>query len=382
VSGPVVFWVQHLLGVGHQQRSAAIARSCAEAGLDVIYVSGGMPVKDLDLRGCDFRQLPACRTADASFSGLVDAMGEPVGEAFLAARGQMLSDLLRRVRPSVFVTETYPFGRKPFGTELDPALVVAGETGVCVASVRDILVRKPDPAKYRRSADIAEKSYKAVLVHEPDGLDGFDRSYPYAGRISSLLRRTGYVTGTSPDPVADEGPGKGEVLISGGGSAVALPLYRAAVRAGREKGPGGPPWRILVGAGVNDATFDALAAEAGPGLVVERARPDFTAMLTRARLSVSLAGYNTVTECLQAGIRMVLAPFAEAGETEQADRAAALQRAGRATVLPLDGMDAANLTTAIGKALAGPAPDIPADWFSGAQRSAEIIAALARNAGD
>ena len=382
MSGPVVFWVQHLLGVGHQRRSAAIARACADAGLEVVYVSGGLPVRDLDLRGCDFWQLPPCRSADAAFSGLVDAAGAPVGEGFMAERARKLCGILRRVRPAVFVTETYPFGRKPFAAELDPALAIAGESGTCVASVRDILVRKPDPEKYRRSAGIAERFYKAVLVHEPAGLDGFERSYPFAARIAPLLHRTGYVAETPVSIPANGDAGAGEVLVSGGGSAVALPLFRAAIEARTKAGADGPAWRILVGAGVGDSDFRTLADRARPGLVVERARPDFTAMLGRARLSVSLAGYNTVVESLQAGARMVLAPFASGGETEQADRAAALQHAGRARVLPLDGLTGDSLAATVGEALVGPTPAIPAGWFAGAERSAEIIARLAARPGD
>lgn len=382
MNGPVMFWVQHLLGVGHQRRSAAIARACADAGLEVVYVSGGLPVPDLDLRDCDLRQLPPCRSADAVFSGLVDEDGSPAGEKFMAERTRLLCETVRQVRPAVFVTETYPFGRKPFAAELDPALAIAGESGICVASVRDILVRKPDPEKYRRSAEIAERAYGAVLVHEPAGLGGFERSYPFAARIAPLLQRTGYVAETPlSDPTGDDA-GAGEVLVSGGGSAVALPLFRAAIAARAITGSDGPTWRILVGAGVGENDFRALADRAGPGLFIERARPDFTAMLGRARLSVSLAGYNTVVESLQAGTRMVLAPFASGGETEQADRAAGLQRAGRATVLPLDGLTADMLAAAVAAALDGPPPAVPADWFAGADRSAEIIARLASRPGD
>lgn len=382
MSGPVMFWVQHLLGVGHQRRSAAIARACADAGLEVIYISGGLPVRDLDLRGCDFRQLPPCRSADAAFSGLVDEAGAPVDEGFMAERTRQLSETVRQVRPAVFVTETYPFGRKPFAAELDPALAIAGESGICVASVRDILVRKPDPEKYRRSAEIADRAYRAVLVHEPAGLDGFERSYPFAARIAPMLHRTGYVAETPVSATSGSDSGAGEVLVSGGGSAVALPLFRAAIAAQARTGVGGPTWRILVGAGVDESEFRALANRAGAGLIIERARPDFTAMLGRARLSVSLAGYNTVVESLQAGTRMVLAPFAGGGETEQADRAAALQRAGRARVLPLDYLSSDMLAATVAEAIEEPPPVVPDGWFDGADKSAEIIARLALRKGD
>src|SRR5262245_37790331 len=40
--GPVMIYVQHLLGIGHQRRAAAIARALCKRALPVCYVSGGM----------------------------------------------------------------------------------------------------------------------------------------------------------------------------------------------------------------------------------------------------------------------------------------------------------------------------------------------------
>ena len=61
----VMLYVQHLLGIGHLQRSAIVARACADAGLDVVLVSGGYPVPDLPLGEARFEQLPPC-VADRS----------------------------------------------------------------------------------------------------------------------------------------------------------------------------------------------------------------------------------------------------------------------------------------------------------------------------
>ena len=47
--------------------------------------------------------------------------------------------------------------------------------------------------------------------------------------------------------------------------------------------------RCLVGFGVDQDAFDALAVLAGTGIVVERGRPDFTALVTNAALSITAA---------------------------------------------------------------------------------------------
>ena len=43
----VLFHVQHLLGIGHLRRAAALAKACAGHGLEVTVASGGGAIDDL-----------------------------------------------------------------------------------------------------------------------------------------------------------------------------------------------------------------------------------------------------------------------------------------------------------------------------------------------
>ena len=61
-----LIWVQHLLGIGHLQRAAALARALTEREFDVLLVSGGMPLQGLDLGVARFEQLPPLRATDAN----------------------------------------------------------------------------------------------------------------------------------------------------------------------------------------------------------------------------------------------------------------------------------------------------------------------------
>ena len=46
MSGPrVLFYVQHLLGIGHLARASRVANALVESGFAVTMVTGGMPVK-------------------------------------------------------------------------------------------------------------------------------------------------------------------------------------------------------------------------------------------------------------------------------------------------------------------------------------------------
>jgi len=89
----VFFYVQHLLGIGHLRRAAALARTLAAGGFDVLLVSGGAPVDGLALGGARLHQLPPVRAADARLKELARLDGAPVDEAFRARRTRQLLDL-------------------------------------------------------------------------------------------------------------------------------------------------------------------------------------------------------------------------------------------------------------------------------------------------
>ena len=108
----VLFYVQHLLGIGHVKRATTLARAMAGVGLDVTVVSGGGRVPVVDAAGMRFVQLPALRASDRTFGALVDENNVPVSEALKAERREFLLQCLADTRPDALVLELYPFGRR------------------------------------------------------------------------------------------------------------------------------------------------------------------------------------------------------------------------------------------------------------------------------
>jgi hypothetical protein len=131
---------------------------------------------------------------------------------------------------------------------------------------------------------------------------------------------------------------KGEILISAGGGAVGGPLLQAAVAARSLSAARDRPWRLITGGNLPQSDFERLQATAegfAPGgFLVERFRTDFKDLLARCRVSVSQGGYNTVLEILASRTPAVIVPFAEAGESEQTDRARLLHEKGLLRLLP------------------------------------------------
>ena len=355
----VLFHVQHLLGIGHWRRAAALADAMQHAGLAVTVLAGGTPEGSPGGAGFATIQLPPARAADAGFTSIVDEAGRPIDDEFRARRRAGVLAAFDRVRPHVVLIESFPFGRRAFRFELLPLIEAARRAAPCpavIASVRDVLVTRDDPA---RAADIVatvRRDFDAVLVHGDPALIALEASFPAAVDIADRLRYTGYVAAPGGD---DDGvAGTGEVIVSAGGGAVGRALLRTALAARPLSPLAGARWRLLAGPHLPDADYAALAIAlpADGSVTLERFRDDFPALLRRCALSISQAGYNTTLDIIRARPRAVVVPFAAGAETEQAMRSALLAQRGVLHVLREAELDGPRLATAIAGALAGPPP--------------------------
>jgi predicted glycosyltransferase len=350
----VFFYVQHLLGIGHLRRAAVLARALAAGGFDVLLVSGGAPVEGLVLGGGRFHQLPPLRAADESLRDLARLDGSPVDEAFQRQRTVALLGLLNAEAPDIVITEQFPFGRTRLRFELLPLLEAAQglrKRPLIACSVRDV-VRRARPERVAETAQILERLFDAVLIHGDPRLVPFERSFAGWARIKERAFYTGYVSERDLAQGMRSAEGEDEVVVSVGGGAVGAPLLKAAIAARPKTALADRTWRLLLGENLPAQARAALAGETG--IVIEPARPDFTALLGNATLSISQAGYNTTIETLCCADRAVLVPFATKRETEQADRAQALAERGMVAVVPPGALSAQGLADAVGRALAGP----------------------------
>ena len=117
-----MIYVQHLLGIGHLQRSLYLAAELARHNFQVELVSGGMPHKLTMPELVQLRQLPPVYSPDGSFSRLLDADGTEIDSAWRAIRKHQLLEIFESFAPHVLITETFPFGRRMMRFELIPLL--------------------------------------------------------------------------------------------------------------------------------------------------------------------------------------------------------------------------------------------------------------------
>lgn len=362
----IFFYVQHLLGIGHLKRAAVLAAALRSGGFEVTLVSGGMPVRGIDV---DVQLAPAS-AADLTFRTLLDASGKPVDEDWKRLRAGALLDAWRAARADVLLVELFPFGRRQMRFELLPLLEDATRLKprpLVVCSVRDLIQSRPE--REAETAKLAERFFDRILVHGDPRIAGFERSFGAAMRLGQRLHYTGYVV---EEAIESREHGT-EVLVSAGGGAVGRRLLECAMLAREQTMLRNATWRVIAGVNCAEADFRSLERLVRPGIVLERSRDDFTRLLARCALSISQAGYNTVAETLQARVLAVLVPFAAGGESEQTLRAQLLAERGVAQVADEATLSPETLAEAVNRAARAPLPPAGLVDLRGAQRSAELL---------
>ena len=354
MSYKIVICVQHLLGAGHLVRAMSLAEALGECSHRVLLLSGGFPI-DRPVAGYQFLQLPPARAIDADFTRLVDESGDVINDRWRSDRAAQLLDAVREFKPDLVITETFPFGRRQFSFELEPLIDwVKSQTGVrLMSSIRDVLQRRTD-ARNRQTVETIRQYYDAVLVHGDESLFKLDASFALSYEIEEQLIYMGYIhQPVKPNPpqspfVKGGGgiDGLDEIIVSGGSGTVSARLLETAKLARPLSGAKSRVWRLLSGRD-NVSVF----ASSDSGFIIEPNRPDFFQLLGRCALSVSQSGYNTTLDVLASGARSVMVPFAGDGETEQTDRAQALERVGRLVQIAESDLTPRHLAHAIDRAL-------------------------------
>ena len=372
----VLFYVQHLLGIGHLMRAGRVALALQNNGLQVTLVIGGVPVPRFELPGVEQVCLPPIAVADGDFSALVDAQGNPVDEAYKQRRCDLLLSTYRAVRPDIVILEAFPFGRRLVRFELLPLIEAIGQTvpkPVLVASLRDILQKRSKPGRDEETVGMIRRHFDKVLVHGDPAFATLDESFPCAAAIAEQIVYTGLVGSGTKESVVEPF----DIVVSAGGGAVGASLVQASLEAAALL-PESGSWCVITGPNMPMVDRARLENRLPSHVAVERFRSDFPSLLGSARLSISQAGYNTVSDILQANCRSIVVPYSAGGETEQADRAARLQLRGLASVLPESSLCGESLASLVRTVLMRETIGIAARVdTSGADRSAQILRQLA-----
>ena len=381
MSRPVLlFHCQHSLGIGHLTRSFALVRALSEH-FDVVFLNGGPLPPGIEIPPIvELIHLPALGMDDGHT--LVSRDGNVDVEGARRRRVEIVLDALQRCRPQVVLIELFPFGRKKFAFELLPLIRAARAMPAVpriVCSLRDILVSgRPDQQRHDdRARWLANRYFDAVLVHSDPAFASLDESFRPSRPLRVAVHYTGFVVPLRPGkPGESRAP---RILVSAGGGIVGAPLFAAALGAHRRLWPRlGMSMRIVAGPFLPENEWLWLQGEASgiEGLELVRHVPDLTAEMRQSAASVSQCGYNSALDIVQSGVPALVVPYGNDKENEQRDRAERLARLGVVRML-LPGELNADVLAAEIQNLAGFIPAAAAIGLDGAERSAEILQALA-----
>jgi predicted glycosyltransferase len=344
----VSFYCQHVLGIGHFHRSLELCKELALRHRTTL-ILGGPPVV-VDNPNITVLALPGLEM-DEEFLSLVPCQaGRSLGEV-KEERRLLLSEHLEHNRPDILITELYPFGRKAFKFELDPLLAElrtpSSPKCLCCCSVRDILVEKKEGREKfeRRVVQTLNTSFDGILIHADPDVIRLSATFDLLDKIHIPMHYTGFVAkaksaGNSQAIRKSMGLAAKDKLIvaSIGGGNVGSELLQAVVLAFSRLNCKNVHLQIFSGPYCDAESYRTLSAKRIENMTVSRFTDRFPDWLEAADLSISMAGYNTCMNLLQAGIPALVYPYKQ--NREQRLRAEKLGEKAPIVVLSEGDLDA------------------------------------------
>ena len=371
----IVFYSQHLVGVGHHFRNRQIIRALADE-YDVYFVDGGRSVPGATLpTSVQIHHLtPVFK--DLITGCLTSETGCNI-QTVLKARKRALNSLITRVCPDIFIIEYFPFAR----WELADELLSAIDTGQSInLDIRIICSLRDVPRRIQevdRVFSILNHHFHALLIHADPQVTRLEDHFPHTNKIHIPVHYTGYVT--EPLNGVDRGFGKQNiVLVSAGGGADGYDLIKPCIKAWQRLSQRGVvedrKMVIFTGPFMPQTQYDALErlCKGGP-FHIDRFTSHFLHWMRCADLSISRAGYNTCMNILETRTRAILVPGSLVSDQEF--RAYRLSELGLAnTLLPKD-VTTDTMSRAIVNALSS-APPVHNIALNGAVKTRDLIRAL------
>lgn len=383
----VVYYCQHVLGIGHFHRSLEICRAIA-SDFPVTLILGGPPI-DFDATSLSVVNLPGLQM-DKEFGNLKPCNPNATVDQVKSIRAKQLYTCISESTPKMFLTELYPFGRKAFRFELDPVLsaLKQGKLTPCKSfcSVRDILVEKEaGREKFEaRVVDTLNNFYDGIFIHSDPDVITLEQTFNRLRDVDRPSYYTGFVSKKSElknqKSIRDSlGISQSVKLIvaSIGGGSVGAELLKQTVAACHllDKTKLQYHLQIFTGPYCDKTTISQLKTLCSTNKTVTRFTEHFPQWLKEADLSISMAGYNSSMDLAATGIPALVYPFGQ--NQEQRMRAERLSQKLPIKVLDTLDLSAARLAGKIKEQLqvARGSSNINLD---GAEKTAQLVKTILR----
>jgi predicted glycosyltransferase len=336
----LLFYCQHILGMGHLVRSMEIVRGLSQ-DFEVCFINGGEVIENFQIpAGVEMINLPGIKT-DSEFKVLQTVDPAKDLAEVQAFRAQQLLQIYTHYQPDIFMVELFPFGRRKFSFELLPlldAIQAEGRRTKVVCSLRDIVVTKQNQAKHEQKVcDLANKYFDLVLVHGDPKFQPLEASFSRVADLTCPVHYTGFVVQSPASPSRESLPiPQPSILVTVGGGRFGHELLDCVV----ETAPMLADHllhhiQVFTGPFYPEAKFTQLQAKSAncDNLTIERYTPDLLNYMQAADLSISMSGYNTTMNVITTGVRSMLLAFTGNDDQEQTIRAQRLGELGAVQVI-------------------------------------------------
>lgn len=311
----IIIHCQYVYGLGHFVRALHLAQGLSKC-FDVYFINGGEPVKNFDFdTAIQFIQLPAIYKKEDSTE--LSSVSEHLSlSKCFELRDEIIFETIQKVKPDVVITEHFPFGflfKKEATKLIDYAKKSNAKTKI-VCSVRDVIESSNGGINDPDTVNILNKLYDLLLIHGDEKLISMSSSFPLFTEIKTQIAYTGYVI---DENLISSAIRSKNILVSVAGGRVGSELLDAVIKAFeliREK----CQHKLVVFNGAFNTDFEDLLQDDRIKYSTFN-RLEFLKHLAQSDISISLGGYNSMSESLYAGNKVIIYNREFLGSNEEQD---------------------------------------------------------------
>ncbi len=329
----LMFYCQHILGMGHLVRSMEIVRGLTK-DFQVYFINGGQIVEGFEIpSGVEVINLPAIKT-DSEFRELQVIDNSYTLAEVQEIRRNILLEIYENTQPDLFIVELFPFGRRRFSFELIPLLEKIKQDGKTkvVSSLRDIVVTKQDQARHEaKVCKLINQYFDLLLIHGDPKFQPLEETFSRVKDLNCEVHYTGYVVQPQPRENHLEKSKQPMILVSVGGGRFGHELLDCVVETAPLLATKLPHQiQIFTGPFIPEEKFIQLKTQAAKSnnIKCDRFTSNLLRYMKQADLSISMAGYNTTMNILTTGVRAMMMAFTGNDDQEQRIRAQKLANLG------------------------------------------------------
>lgn len=376
----VLFYAHDGRGHGHLSRTVAIALALRRLRPDLrlLLVTGSRSVSELDGGELDWLKLPAYRST--IFDGKSIPGTGPSGlchQSLVLVRTGLLADIVARLRPRCVLVDHLPLGK---ADELKSALRQTANTSTrWVLGIRAVPGSKGEPIWTAKSATIARHQYVRGLWYGDSAIHGSGILSSLRNHLGIPIVPTGLVSRAAEVSRLDSFPpatasSVGVVSLSWASVATQRTLATLLV-ALCSRGLEPSRWHVF---GASTIRIPSKQRNSAAGLIFSPFGLTFLSTLRAARLCITYAGYNSITDCLWARVPVLLV-VRDLQETEQPKHASSVKKYFGAAVdwVPERSLNLEWLTAAIRRLLSAEPISLAPGFLNGSDNAArELIDVL------